>query len=90
MRYFIGYRLTYFYSELDPNHDIVTWTKLPGQPNHVPNQIMSTLQAGRRGCFVVRFSNDGRFVANVSCWYQFLSHFNKKMFVRKDFSIILG
>jgi hypothetical protein len=24
---------------------------------------MSTLQAGNRGCFVVKFSNDGRFVA---------------------------
>ena len=26
---------------------------------------MSTLQAGNRGCFVVRFSNDGRFVNGV-------------------------
>ncbi|CAB4020711.1 jouberin isoform X1 [Paramuricea clavata] len=50
-------------SEMDANRDIVTWTKLPGQPNHVPNQMMSTLQAGRRGCFVVRFSNDGRKLA---------------------------
>ncbi|XP_028402688.1 jouberin-like [Dendronephthya gigantea] len=50
-------------SEFAANRDIVNWKKLPGQPNRVPNQIMSTLQAGHRGCFVVRFSDDGRKLA---------------------------
>lgn len=49
--------------ESGDDHDGATWVKLPGQPNRIPNQIMSTFQAGRRGCFVVKFSNDGRKLA---------------------------
>ncbi|XP_046857215.1 jouberin-like [Xenia sp. Carnegie-2017] len=41
----------------------IAWSKLPGQPNHLPNRLMLTMNVGNRGCFVVRFSRDGRKLA---------------------------
>ncbi|XP_059177795.1 jouberin-like isoform X2 [Physella acuta] len=41
-----------------------TWTRLLGQLCRVPNSLSLTLPAGKKGCFVVRFSNDGR---NLAC-----------------------
>ena len=39
---------------------LTTWTRLFGQLCRVPNALALTLSAGRKGCYVVRFSNDGR------------------------------
>ncbi|XP_035826372.1 jouberin isoform X2 [Aplysia californica] len=43
---------------------LTTWTRLFGQLCRVPNTLSRTLTAGKKGCFVVRFSNDGR---NLAC-----------------------
>ena len=40
----------------------VAWTRLPGQICKVPNKLNKSLKAGRNGCSVLRFSNDGRWV----------------------------
>lgn len=39
---------------------VTSWTRLLGQLCRVPNSLTLTLAAGRKGCFVVKFSNDGR------------------------------
>ncbi|XP_077991283.1 jouberin-like [Glandiceps talaboti] len=40
-----------------------TWSRLPGQMCHVPNKPTTTLSAGRKGCFVLKFSHDGNSLA---------------------------
>ncbi|XP_066915378.1 jouberin-like [Clytia hemisphaerica] len=39
------------------------WTKLPGQVNRIPNHAELTIPTGRKGCSVVSFSQDGRYIA---------------------------
>nr|XP_006825179.1 PREDICTED: jouberin-like [Saccoglossus kowalevskii] len=39
------------------------WSRLPGQTCHVPNKPTYSLSAGRKGCFVLKFSHDGRSLA---------------------------
>ncbi|XP_032238499.2 jouberin isoform X2 [Nematostella vectensis] len=39
------------------------WTRLPGQVNRIPNKQFLSLRSGQRGCFVVKFSNNGRYLA---------------------------
>ncbi|XP_033737051.1 jouberin-like isoform X2 [Pecten maximus] len=40
-----------------------SWTRLVGQMCRIPNRMKLTLQAGRKGCYVVKFSHDGRSLA---------------------------
>nr|XP_022332539.1 jouberin-like isoform X2 [Crassostrea virginica] len=40
-----------------------SWARLPGQTCRIPNTLHATLPAGRKGCFVLRFSHDGRSLA---------------------------
>ncbi|KAH9498473.1 Jouberin [Bulinus truncatus] len=49
-----------------------TWTRLLGQLCRVPNSLSLTLPAGKKGCFVLKFSNDGR---NLACACQAGSDF---------------
>ncbi|OWF48871.1 jouberin-like isoform X4 [Mizuhopecten yessoensis] len=41
-----------------------SWSRLVGQMCRIPNQMKLTLPAGRKGCYVVKFSHDGR---NLAC-----------------------
>ncbi|KAM8945544.1 jouberin [Pelodytes ibericus] len=43
--------------------DHFRWTRLPGQACRIPNNHLLSLHAGHKGCFSVRFSNDGRTLA---------------------------
>ncbi|CAH1775536.1 unnamed protein product, partial [Owenia fusiformis] len=43
--------------------DLTNWTKLPGQACKVPNSLALSLPAGKRGCFVLKFSHDGKSLA---------------------------
>ncbi|XP_033123597.1 jouberin-like [Anneissia japonica] len=36
------------------------WTRLPGQMCRIPNKLMLSLAGGKKGCFVIKFSHDGR------------------------------
>jgi len=36
------------------------WSRFRGQMCQVPNMVMHNLPAARKGCFVVRFSNNGK------------------------------
>ncbi|XP_060065201.1 jouberin-like [Ylistrum balloti] len=40
-----------------------SWSRLVGQLCRIPNRLKLTLQAGRNGCYVVKFSHDGRSLA---------------------------
>lgn len=40
-----------------------SWSRLPGQTCRIPNVLQVTLPAGKKGCFVLRFSHDGRSLA---------------------------
>ena len=40
-----------------------TWTKLPGQVNRIPNKLHLKLHTAQKGCSVVRFSQNGRYLA---------------------------
>ncbi|GFR59630.1 jouberin [Elysia marginata] len=42
---------------------LTTWTRLFGQLCRVPNNAFLTLTSGKKGCYVIRFSNDGRSLA---------------------------
>ena len=42
---------------------LTTWSRLFGQLCRIPNSLILTLPAGKKGCFVIRFSHDGRSVA---------------------------
>ncbi|XP_067938585.1 jouberin-like isoform X2 [Watersipora subatra] len=39
------------------------WSKLPGQMCRLPNSMLLNLPAGKMGCLVLAFSNDGRYLA---------------------------
>ncbi|XP_063719977.1 jouberin-like isoform X2 [Symsagittifera roscoffensis] len=39
------------------------WSRLPGQICKVPNKQLKSLKAGKTGCSIVRFSNEGRKLA---------------------------
>ncbi|KAI8787355.1 jouberin [Biomphalaria glabrata] len=49
---------------LTSGRTLSTWTRLLGQLCRVPNVLSMTLPAGKKGCFVLKFSNDGR---NLAC-----------------------
>jgi len=36
------------------------WSRLPGQQCRIPNCPSLSLNAGRKGCFVLRFSHNGK------------------------------
>lgn len=36
------------------------WSRLHGQQCRIPNAVMHSLPAATKGCFVVRFSNNGK------------------------------
>lgn len=36
------------------------WSRLPGQQCRIPNCPSLSLTAGRKGCFVLRFSHNGK------------------------------
>ncbi|XP_062592731.1 jouberin-like isoform X1 [Saccostrea cucullata] len=40
-----------------------SWSRLAGQTCRIPNTLHATLPAGRKGCFMLRFSHDGRSLA---------------------------
>ncbi|CAG5116451.1 unnamed protein product, partial [Candidula unifasciata] len=40
-----------------------TWTRLHGQLCRIPNTLTLTLKTGKKGCYIVKFSNDGRSLA---------------------------
>ena len=44
------------------NIEAPLWTKLPNQVNRIPNQLHNSVPTGRKGCSVLSFSPDGRFV----------------------------
>ncbi|XP_065834714.1 jouberin-like isoform X2 [Oscarella lobularis] len=39
------------------------WSRLPGQTCRIPNRLMHSLPAGKRGCLAITFSHDGRSLA---------------------------
>ncbi|XP_062517863.1 jouberin-like [Corticium candelabrum] len=39
------------------------WTRIPGQACRIPNKKQHTLQSGKKGCFVLKFSHDGHSLA---------------------------
>ncbi|XP_038057732.1 jouberin-like isoform X2 [Patiria miniata] len=39
------------------------WTRLPGQMCRIPNKLSLTLAGDKKGCFVLKFSPSGRFLA---------------------------
>lgn len=43
---------------------LTSWSRLFGQLCRIPNHLILTLPAGKKGCFVFRFSHDGR---NLAC-----------------------
>ncbi|XP_074640564.1 jouberin-like isoform X2 [Tubulanus polymorphus] len=47
----------------DKQRTISSWGRLPGQMCKIPNSLSLSLPAGRKGCFIIRFSHDGRFLA---------------------------
>ncbi|XP_075243759.1 jouberin-like [Convolutriloba macropyga] len=50
-------------SRMSTGGEPVVWSRLPGQICKVPNKLNLSLKAGRNGCSVLRFSNDGRKLA---------------------------
>ncbi|KAK7492879.1 hypothetical protein BaRGS_00015826 [Batillaria attramentaria] len=42
---------------------LTSWSRLFGQLCRIPNNLILTLPAGKKGCFVIRFSHDGRSLA---------------------------
>ncbi|KAL9980441.1 hypothetical protein ACROYT_G009033 [Oculina patagonica] len=39
------------------------WNRLPGQVNRIPNKQKASLLSGKRGCFILKFSHNGRYLA---------------------------
>jgi len=39
------------------------WSRLPGQVNRIPNKQKASLLSGNRGCFILKFSHNGRYLA---------------------------
>ncbi|XP_065672892.1 jouberin isoform X3 [Hydra vulgaris] len=40
-----------------------SWTKLPGQINKIPNHLFLKLHSSKKGCSVVKFSRNGKYLA---------------------------
>jgi hypothetical protein len=53
-----------------------SWTRLVGQTCRIPNNLHNMLPGGRKGCFVLKFSHDGRYVnfSQIFKMYRFVSH----------------
>ncbi|XP_041358926.1 jouberin-like [Gigantopelta aegis] len=47
----------------DSKRPMASWTRLLGQMCRIPNSVMKSLPAGRMGCYVLKFSHDGRSLA---------------------------
>ena len=43
-------------------HNVI-WTRLAGQPCRIPNDLLLSLQSGKNGCYAIRFSRNGSFIA---------------------------
>ena len=41
-------------------HTLSSWTRLVGQTCRIPNHLEHMIPGGRRGCYVLKFSHDGR------------------------------
>ncbi|KAK2843479.1 hypothetical protein Q7C36_011694 [Tachysurus vachellii] len=48
---------------LESKSDAIKWSRLPGQVCRIPNKLMLSFRGGQMGCFVLRFSHDGRVLA---------------------------
>ncbi|XP_071954394.1 jouberin-like isoform X2 [Antedon mediterranea] len=51
-----GRRKGQHFEEKNPTN----WSRLPGQMCRIPNKLMLSLAGGKKGCFVIKFSHDGR------------------------------
>lgn len=40
-----------------------SWSRIPGQLCRLPNSLCLALPTAKKGCFVIRFSHDGRSIA---------------------------
>lgn len=45
------------------SNEPMNWSRLPGQVNRIPNKQKSCLLSGKRGCFILKFSHNGRYLA---------------------------
>ncbi|CAH3016658.1 unnamed protein product [Porites evermanni] len=45
------------------NKEPTNWSRLPGQVNRIPNKQKASLLSGKRGCFILKFSHNGRYLA---------------------------
>lgn len=43
--------------------ELQNWSRLPGQMNRIPNKQNASLLSGKRGCFILKFSHNGRYLA---------------------------
>ncbi|XP_071116994.1 jouberin-like [Haliotis cracherodii] len=50
--------------KLEDRRPMTSWSRLFGQMCRIPNNLMLSLPAGRKGCYVLKFSHDGR---NLAC-----------------------
>lgn len=41
----------------------VIWSRLAGQPCRIPNELLLNLPSGKNGCYSIRFSRNGSFIA---------------------------
>lgn len=48
---------------LESKSEAITWSRLPGQVCRIPNKPMLSFRGGQMGCFMLRFSHDGRTLA---------------------------
>ncbi|XP_067677966.1 jouberin-like [Haliotis asinina] len=51
-------------TKLEERRPMTSWSRLFGQMCRIPNNLMVSLPAGRKGCYVLKFSHDGR---NLAC-----------------------
>lgn len=51
---------------------LTTWTRLLGQLCRIPNNLALTLKAGKKGCYIVKFSNDGRYDIRINFYLYFI------------------
>lgn len=45
------------------SNEPTNWSRLPGQVNRIPNKQNASLLTGKRGCFILKFSHNGRYLA---------------------------
>ncbi|XP_052257208.1 jouberin-like isoform X2 [Dreissena polymorpha] len=46
-----------------PKKNLTSWSRLAGQLCRIPNQLSHSLPTAKKGCYIVRFSHDGRSLA---------------------------